>query len=83
MAKALPIKHIGIMRALCDRRRKANLRSDLGADRYRQLGVKERFRGEEPYRICPSCIKCASDWRFLTWGKSRKPPVRRVGGRVP
>lgn len=57
MAKTLPIKHIGIMQAICDRRRNANLRSDLGADRYRQLGVKERFVGEAPYRVCPACIK--------------------------
>lgn len=57
MAKALPIKHIGILRAICDRRRNAYLRTDLGADRYRQLGVKERHVGQAPYRICPACIK--------------------------
>lgn len=54
--KTLPIKHIGIMYAICDRRRNAHLRTDLGVERYKQLGVKERFKGEAPYRICPRCI---------------------------
>lgn len=64
MTKALPIKHIGIPSAICDRRRPANLRNDLGEARYKQLGVKERFVGEEPYRICPKCIaKLATLWK--------------------
>lgn len=57
MGKALPIKHIGIFRALCDGRKRAMLREDLGVERYRTLGVKERLEDQEPYRICPACIK--------------------------
>lgn len=52
----VPIKHIGLGRAICDRRRAAYLRTDLGEARYRRLGVRERFKGEEPYRICERCI---------------------------
>ena len=60
----LPIKHIGIIQAICDRRRSANLRTDLGEERYLQLGVKERHRGEDPYRICPECIaKLPTLWK--------------------
>jgi hypothetical protein len=44
------------MRAICDRRRAAYLRTDLGAERYRALGVKERFKNEAPYRVCAKCI---------------------------
>ena len=56
----LPIKHIGVFRALCDRRKRAMLRADLGVERYKQLGVKERFEGQEKYRVCPVCIKRVS-----------------------
>jgi hypothetical protein len=59
---ALPVRHIGEIFALCDRRKRANLRPDLGAERYRQLGVKERFVGEAPYRVCPACIKRSDRW---------------------
>lgn len=64
MAKALPIRHIGNLSAICDRRRRASLREDLGEERYRQLGVKERHVGEAPYRICPKCIaKLPTLWK--------------------
>lgn len=70
-----PIKHIGIMRALCDGRKRANLRTDMSAEEYRRLGTPPALLSdEEPYRVCRACIKLAGDWRFLTWGKRRKPP---------
>ena len=53
---SLPLKHIGNLMAICDRRKRANLREDLGAERYKQLGVKERLEGETPYKVCPRCI---------------------------
>lgn len=28
----------------------------LGLARYKQLGVRERFKGEAPYRICKRCM---------------------------
>lgn len=65
MAKALPIKHIGLMRALCDRRKRAYLREDLGVDRYKVLGVSELFVGEAPYRICARCISRVGNWRWM------------------
>lgn len=80
MAKALPIRHIGIFSAICDRRRKANLRTDLGEERYRQLGVKERHLGEAPYRICPKCIgKLPTLWKDEM--RYRKRRDRKVADR--
>lgn len=78
MAKALPIRHIGLMQAICDRRRTADLRTDLGADRYRQLGVKERFVGEAPYRVCPACIK-ALPFQYLP--RKRRRVDRKAEGK--
>jgi hypothetical protein len=53
-----PIKHIGWIYAVCGNRTvHANFREDLGADRYRRLGVSERFKNERPYRICANCIR--------------------------
>lgn len=56
--KRLPIRHIGY-HALCDaKHRDDNIhRIDLGVVRYRQLGVRERFKDEKPYRVCKRCIK--------------------------
>jgi hypothetical protein len=66
----MEIRHIGIGRAFCDGRKRAMLRTDLGADRYRRLGLKERFTGEAPYKICRACIKRAGDWKWRL--KNRK-----------
>jgi len=67
--KKLPIKHIGNVIPICrDKKHKDfseksfgeskhfTLREDLGYDRYRQLGIIERFRNEIPYRICERCL---------------------------
>lgn len=54
--KKIRIEHIGNVLALCNKNIPANLREDLGSDRYKQLGVVERFKGEEEYRICKRCI---------------------------
>ena len=81
MAKAIPTKHIGIIYALCDRRKSASLREDLGVERYKQLGVKERHVGQEPYRICPKCIRCVGDSRWMAYEKNkarRRPPSTRT-----
>ncbi len=67
----LPIEHIGIPRALCDGRKRAYLRSDLGEDRYKQLGVSERFKDQAPYKICAACIK-ALPTQYL---KRRRAPL--------
>ena len=73
------VRHIGIMRALCDRRKHASLREDLGVERYRILGIKERFKGEAPYRICPACIKRVVSWKWmLKHGGTMKRPPRQV-----
>lgn len=57
MSKKIPIVHIGNVLAICNKNISANLREDLGYKRYKQLGVKERFRGQNPYRICKNCLK--------------------------
>jgi hypothetical protein len=57
----VPIRHIGNTSALCDERVRANLRVDLEVERYRQLGVTERFRDEAPYRVCKRCIARVSE----------------------
>ena len=77
-----PIKHIGINRALCDGRKKAHLREDLGVDRYKQLGVKERFKGEAPYKICPACIRRVGDSQFMyrRWMPKRNRHEPQHGG---
>jgi len=55
--RKLPIVHIGNVLALCNNNLPANLREDLGYSRYKQLGVKERFKDQKPYRICEKCLK--------------------------
>lgn len=80
--KKLPIKHVGIFAALCDGRKKANLRDDLGVERYKQLGVKERHLGEAPYRICPECIAAVPNaWKILSQRRARRDRrhLRRYG----
>lgn len=54
--KKIEIRHIGYVSALCNENIFAGLREDLGYKRYKQLGVKERFKDEEPYRICKRCL---------------------------
>lgn len=51
------IQHIGNGSAICNKRIPANLREDLGYERYRQLGVRERFLGQDSYRICGNCLR--------------------------
>jgi hypothetical protein len=55
------IEHIGSERspwtAMCGRKLKnAGMRCDLGADRYRRLGVTELLRDQKPYHVCKRCI---------------------------
>lgn len=54
---SVPIQHIGYF-ALCNAKHHADNvhRIDLGSQRYKQLGVRERFKNEKPYRICKRCI---------------------------
>ncbi len=72
MAKRFPIRHIGYL-ALCDAKHRMNNinRIDLGEERYRILGVKERLKDERPYRCCQRCIA------KLPYGRIRKPADRR------
>lgn len=53
------IRHIGHYRSLCgfiDKHSRNIARIDLGSKRYKQLGVRERFKDEAPYRVCKHCI---------------------------
>ena len=54
------IKHIGYL-ALCNGKNyeydRLIVRRDLGVERYKLLGVKERLRNEPPYRVCKRCIR--------------------------
>lgn len=52
----MKVKHIGVTYALCSKKHSGSFREDLGSERYKQLGVGERFKNEEPYRICKVCI---------------------------
>lgn len=57
--KKLPVRHIGNISAICNKNISNSgwsLREDLGYKRYKQLGIKERFRDEAPYRICERCL---------------------------
>lgn len=76
----LPIKHVGIHRALCNEKLRAELRPDLGAERYRQLGVSERFKNEDPYRICKNCIRLADKWHVVELRRKHRRLSRTVGG---
>jgi hypothetical protein len=71
-SKRRHVRHIGYL-ALCDGKRRDDnfLRIDLGASRYRQLGVVERFKDEKPYRVCKRCI------RKLPYGKTPCSPRPR------
>jgi len=51
------IRHIGSLTPLCGAKAYSNLRDDLPARRYKQLGVRERFKNEARYRICARCIR--------------------------
>lgn len=53
----LPIKHLGYL-SLCDGKHRVDniFRIDLGKSRYCQLGIRERFKDEKPYRVCKRCI---------------------------
>jgi len=57
MKKKIEIRHIGYVFAICNNSISACLRDDLGYKRYKQLGVKERFKDEPKYRICKKCLK--------------------------
>ncbi len=51
------IKHISTHPTLCGLHGyRACVNDHLGLDRYKQLGVKERFKDEPPYRICKRCL---------------------------
>lgn len=67
--KSGPIHHVGTPFALCNKLLIAHLRDDLGSKRYRQLGVKERFRDEAPYRICERCIRSLERQEIATYGR--------------
>lgn len=59
MNKNLKVRHIGVVFAICSNKTLSNsfsLREDLGYERYKNMGVVERFKGEEPYRICKKCL---------------------------
>lgn len=76
------IKHIGVLWALCNPRINAYLRDDLEPERYRQLGVKERFQNEAPYRICKRCITCVEQpWSVREERKERQRVFIRRGKR--
>lgn len=58
--KKLPVRHIGNVIALCNKNLATmphSLRTDLGYDRYKQLGVVERFKDQAPYRVCDKCLE--------------------------
>jgi hypothetical protein len=54
----MKIKHIGYL-ALCNAWHYDDCiqRIDLGAARYKRLGVRERLKDEKPYRVCKNCIR--------------------------
>jgi len=56
-SQPLKIRHIGNVKTLCGEGLNSGLRSDLGYKTYEQLGVKERLKGETPYRICEKCLE--------------------------
>lgn len=63
-----PIRHIGVVIPICgaliqkDPNAPAymsfheSLREDLGYERYKVLGIHERFSNQKPYRICEKCL---------------------------
>ena len=53
----MKIRHIGYF-SLCRAEHHTDniARIDLGAARYRRLGVRERLKNETPYRVCKRCI---------------------------
>lgn len=52
----MEIKHIGVPFALCSKKYSGVFADHLGSERYKGLGVTERFRDEKPYRVCQKCI---------------------------
>lgn len=53
----MEIRHIGFLSLCAAKHSNSNItRIDLGAKRYKQLGVKERLKDEKPYRVCKRCI---------------------------
>lgn len=63
----LPIRHIGNVIPVCGLKQKdpnapayeskhRSLREDLGYERYKQMGLSERFKDEKPYRMCENCL---------------------------
>ncbi len=54
----MKIRHLGSF-SLCGAKHRTDniVRIDLGRERYEQLGVKERFKNEKPYRVCKRCIR--------------------------
>lgn len=61
------IRHVGYL-AICDAKHRENNihRIDLGYAQYKQLGVRERFKNEKPYRVCKRCLKLLLE-REATW----------------
>lgn len=69
----LPVRHIGYTISLCgkwpnDTKQPRIARVDLGSDRYKRLGVKERLKSEAPYRVCERCIAYieSREWNFIS-----------------
>ena len=72
--KAKRIRHLGLV-ALCGLPAGTNfIRADLDYARCKQLGVKERFRDEKPYRVCGRCLAVK---------RAEENSMRRVLGRKP
>lgn len=57
--KSLPIRHVGAVFAVCGNKtvNTGYQTENLGYKRYKQMGIKERFRGEEKHRICGNCLR--------------------------
>ena len=77
MAKTIPIRHIGYL-SLCSAKHYDNSihRIDLGYSRYLQLGVRERFKNEEPYRVCKRCLAAVRANERDPWQKYRRSQSR-------
>jgi hypothetical protein len=67
------IRHLGPTVALCGLPSGINfIRPDLDYARCKQLGVRERFKGEAPYRVCGRCLAVK---------RAEENSMRRVLGR--
>lgn len=68
----LPVQHIGYIAPRCGARitdytkRQRIVRQDLPIKQYRRMGVRDRLKGEEPYRVCKRCITAIErqGWRI-------------------